>query len=275
MQETRIGLLGAGNIAGALLRGLIASRTVSAERVRASDVRADRLAELERAHGISTCLDNSSLTSWADVVVLAVKPQVIPGVLEEMAPAVDSSKLLISVAAGVPISALQARLPDKTRIVRVMPNTAALVLAGATAIAPGPAATAEDVALASSLFAAVGRTAVLDEALMNVATGLSGSGPAYVMLMIEALADGAVRLGMTRETALLLTAQTLYGAAKLQLETGTHPAQLKDQVTSPGGTTAAGLHALEAGAVRAALMAAVGAATERAEQLGAASAKTR
>ena len=275
MQQKRIGLLGAGNLAGALLRGLIASRTVSAERIRASDVRAERLAELERAHGISTCLSNCELTTWSDVVVLAVKPQVMPAVLEEMAPSLDASKLVISVAAGVAISSLQARLPKQTRIVRVMPNTAALVLAGATAIAAGPAATAEDVALTSSLFLAVGRTAVLDESLMNVATGLSGSGPAYVMLMIEALADGAVRLGMTRDTALLLTAQTLYGAAKLQLETGTHPAQLKDQVTSPGGTTAAGLHALEAGAARAALMAAVSAATQRAEELGAATAKPR
>ena len=269
MEGNRIGMLGAGNMASALVRGLLASATLRPEQLRASDVRAEPLRRLEQEHGIVTHSDNRELVTWANVVVLAVKPQGITAALDSVADELSSEKLLISVAAGVPIDSLQARLRGPSRIIRVMPNTPALVLAGATALAAGAHATPGDLSLAVSLFDAVGRTAVVSESLMDVATGLSGSGPAYVMIALEALADGAVRMGMPRDTALLLAAQTLLGAAKLQLDTGEHPAVLKDRVTSPGGTTAAGLQALETGGLRAALINAVVAATERGRELGA------
>jgi pyrroline-5-carboxylate reductase len=268
MKTQKIGMLGAGNMAGALIRGLLSSGVVEREQLSSSDVRHDRLQEIEREHGTGTTTDNRQLVHWASVVVLAVKPQVVDRVLAEVAEAFDADKLLVSIAAGVPISALSARLPTGTRILRVMPNTAALVLAGATAVARGSHATEQDLATGLALFEAVGKVAVVDEALMNAVTGLSGSGPAYVMLMIEALADGGVKMGLPRDVALLLSAQTLYGAAKLQLETREHPGRLKDMVTSPGGTTIAGLHALESGKLRGILMDAVEAATRRAAELG-------
>ena len=268
MKTQKIGMLGAGNMAAALIRGLLSSGVVEREQLSSSDVRHDRLQEIEREHGIGTTTDNRQLVHWASVVVLAVKPQVVDRVLGEVAEAFDANKLLVSIAAGVPISALSARLPTGTRILRVMPNTAALVLAGATAVARGSHATEQDLATGLALFEAVGKVAVVDEALMNAVTGLSGSGPAYVMLMIEAMADGGVKMGLPRDVALLLSAQTLYGAAKLQLDTREHPGRLKDMVTSPAGTTIAGLHALESGKLRASLMDAVEAATRRSAELG-------
>ena len=181
--------------------------------------------------------------------------------------------MIESVAAGVPLSVLEAQLPDGARVVRTMPNTPAIVQAGATAVAPGEHATEGDLVTARLLFEAVGRVVTLEEAQLDAVTGLSGSGPAYVMLMIEALADGGVKVGLGRDTALLLAAQTVYGAAKLQLETGEHPGRLKDMVTSPGGTAIAGLHTLEAGGLRRTLIDAVEAASRRSEELGAQMAK--
>jgi pyrroline-5-carboxylate reductase len=271
----RVGLIGAGNMAGALIRGLLSSGAIDRERLSCSDVRHERLEEIEREHGIGTTRDNRQLTRWANVVVLAVKPQVVERVLSEVAEGIDQETLLVSIAAGVPISALADRLPPGSRIVRAMPNTAAMALAGATAIARGNHATEQDLVASIALFEAIGRAVVIDESLMNAVTGLSGSGPAYVMLMIEALADGAVKMGLPRDIALLLSAQTLYGSAKLQLETREHPGRLKDLVTSPGGTTIAGLHALEAGRLRATLMDAVEAATRRSAELGKAMAEKR
>ncbi|HEY4160239.1 MAG TPA: pyrroline-5-carboxylate reductase [Polyangiaceae bacterium] len=268
MQDKRIGMLGAGNMAGALIRGLLASKTVSAEQLRASDVRSDHLQELEKCHGIKTHVDNAELVAWANVVVLAVKPQVIDRVLDQLAGAFTSDTLVISVAAGVPIRALEARLPAGARVIRTMPNTAAIALAGATGIAAGSRATAEDIALTRGLFDAVGRSVVLDEYLLDAVTGLSGSGPAYIMLIIEALADGGVKVGLHRDTALLLAAQTVYGSAKLLLETGEHPGKLKDMVTSPAGTAISGLHTLESGGLRRTLIDAVDAATRRSIELG-------
>jgi pyrroline-5-carboxylate reductase len=241
---------------------------VSSEQVRASDLRAERLSELAAEHGIVTTQDNAELVRWADTVVLAVKPQVIDRVLDQIAPLLAPDALVISVAAGVPLRSLEARLPPGTRVVRSMPNTAAIVLAGATAISGGTHATADDLRVAKALFDATGRTVVLDESLLDAVTGLSGSGPAYIMLIIEALADGGVKVGLHRDTALLLAAQTVYGAAKLQLETGEHPGRLKDQVTSPGGTAIAGLHTLESGGLRRTLIDAVEAASLRAAALG-------
>jgi pyrroline-5-carboxylate reductase len=267
MENRKIGLLGAGNMASALIRGLLGSKTLLAEQIRASDLRADQLGELEKNYGIQTHTDNTELLAWANVVVLAVKPQVIGQVLDQAASVIKSDTLVISIAAGVPLSAIEARLPG-ARVLRAMPNTAAIALAGATGIAPGSHARPEDLRFARTLFDAVGRSAVLDESALDAVTGLSGSGPAYVMLIIDALADGGVKVGLSRETALMLAAQTVYGSAKLLLETGEHPGRLKDMVTSPGGTTIAGLHALEAGGLRHTLMNAVEAATRRATELG-------
>ena len=268
MENRKIGLLGAGNMAGALIRGLLGSKSLRPEQIRASDVRADQLAELENSYGILTHSDNSELLAWANVVVLAVKPQVVGQVLDQIASQIKSDTPLISIAAGVPLAAIEARLPVGARVLRAMPNTAAIALAGATGIAPGSHAGAEDLRFARALFDAVGRSAVLDESALDAVTGLSGSGPAYVMLIIDALADGGVKVGLTRETALMLAAQTVFGSAKLLLETGEHPGRLKDMVTSPGGTTIAGLHALEAGGLRHTLMNAVELATRRATELG-------
>jgi pyrroline-5-carboxylate reductase len=268
MEAKRIGMVGAGNMAAALIRGLLASQCVTPAQIRASDVRTERLAELSAEYGIITCADNRELVAWADVVVLAVKPQVIDRVLEQLSNALVPGTLLISIAAGVPIEALEMRLPASVRVARAMPNTAAIALAGATGIAPGSRATEADIEVARSIFGAVGRSVVLDESLIDAVTGLSGSGPAYVMLIIEALADGGVKVGLHRDTALLLAAQTVYGSAKLLLDTGEHPGRLKDMVTSPGGTAIAGLHTLESGGLRRTLMDAVDAATKRAQEIG-------
>lgn len=273
MKSQRIGMLGAGNMAGALIRGLLASKSVTADQIVASDVRGDHLQELEAKYGIKTFTDNRELAKLSNLVVLAVKPQVIDRVLDQMADAFAPDTLLVSIAAGVPIRSLEARLPAHVRVVRAMPNTAAIALAGATGIAPGSRATKADIDVTQALFAAIGRSVVLDESLIDAVTGLSGSGPAYIMVMIEALADGGVKVGLHRDTALLLAAQTVYGSAKLLLETGEHPGRLKDMVTSPGGTAIAGLHTLETGGIRRTLIDAVEAAAKRANELGEAMAK--
>lgn len=268
MRERKIGFVGGGNMAGALIRGLICSETVAPDQIRASDVSASRLNELSERYHIQTTNDNEALSRWADVIVIAVKPQIVDRILAPVGASLNEGDLVISIAAGVPIEAFETRLPAGAKVVRSMPNTAAIALAGATAIAPGTHATPSDLEIAKELFEAVGRCVVLDEALLDAVTGLSGSGPAYVMLMIEALADGGVKVGLGRDTALLLAAQTVYGAAKLQLETGEHPGRLKDMVTSPGGTAIAGLHTLEAGGLRRTLIDAVEAASARSVELG-------
>jgi pyrroline-5-carboxylate reductase len=269
MENRKIGLIGAGNMASALIRGLLGSKTLRPEQVRASDLRADHLAALSEQYGVQTHTENAELVAWANVVVLAVKPQVIDRVLDQISGDINSDTLVISIAAGVPLRAIEARLPNGTRVLRVMPNTAAIALAGAAGIAPGSHATAADTQFTKALFDATGRSVVLDESLLDAVTGLSGSGPAYVMMIIDALADGGVKVGLHRETALLLAAQTVYGSAKLLLETGEHPGKLKDMVTSPGGTTIAGIHTLESGGLRRTLMDAVEVATKRSAELGA------
>lgn len=256
-------------MATALIRGLLLSRTVDAAQLRASDVKAARLGELAAEFEIETTTDNAALVAWADVVVIAVKPQIVDRVLPVIAAHLKPEALVISIAAGVSIETFESELPGSARVVRSMPNTAAIALAGATAIAAGTHADDADMAVAEVLFRAVGRCVTLDEGLLDAVTGLSGSGPAYVMLMIEALADGGVKVGLGRETALMLAAQTVYGAAKLQLETGEHPGRLKDMVTSPGGTAIAGLHTLESGGLRRTLIDAVEAASRRSAELGA------
>jgi len=263
-----IGFLGAGNMAGALILGLIQSEVVASAGILASDVKPERLAQLSKEYGIRVTSDNHALVRDSSIIVLSVKPQVVDKVLTVIGPDVRRDQLVISIAAGVPIAALEARLPPGTRVVRTMPNVAALALAGATAISAGTHATAKDLRAASALFEAVGRVVTLDESLLDAVTGLSGSGPAYIMLMIDALADGGVKVGLHRDTALLLAAQTVYGSAKLLLDTGDHPGRLKDMVTSPGGTAIAGLHTLESGGLRRTLIDAVEVASLRAGALG-------
>ncbi|HEX4448965.1 MAG TPA: pyrroline-5-carboxylate reductase [Polyangiaceae bacterium] len=268
MKTKRLGFLGAGNMAEALIKGILHAKVLPPERILISDVKAERLAHLHQAHGIRTTTDNHLLLRESDVIVLSVKPQTIDKVLTEVGGSIRPDQLVVSVAAGVPIEALEARLPPGSRVVRSMPNTPATVQAGATAIAGGAHAREDDLRMARELFEAVGRVVQLDEGLLDAVTGLSGSGPAYVMLIIEALADGGVKVGLHRDTALLLAAQTVFGSALLLLETGEHPGRLKDMVTSPGGTAIAGLHTLESGALRKTLMDAVETATRRAAELG-------
>jgi pyrroline-5-carboxylate reductase len=263
----KIGMLGAGNMAGALIRGLLAAKTVAPENLRASDPREDRLRELSDSHGIGTTTFNDALVRWADVVVVAVKPQVLPTALGKVGGELGG-KLVISIAAGVTTASLAQLTAPGTRVIRTMPNTAAIARAGATAIAAGPNASTADLDLARELFDSVGRSVVVGESLLDAVTGLSGSGPAYVMLFIEGLADGGVKAGLPRDVALTLAAQTVYGAAKLLVEQGEHPARLKDMVTSPGGTTICGVAELERVGIRHACISAVEAATNRSVELG-------
>ncbi len=265
----KVGFLGAGNMGEALIRGLLKAGLVPADQVFATDVRLDRLEQLGKLYGIHTLSDNPLLVKRVDVVILAVKPQIIHHVLKEVAPAVTTSgQLFISMAAGVPTAALRADLPKGVRLIRVMPNTPALVLEGVTAVARADGLKKGDLETAEEIFGAVGKVVVLEEELLDAVTGLSGSGPAYVALMIEALADGGVRVGLDRITAMTLAAQTVLGSAKLLIETGAHPGQLKDMVTSPGGTAIAGITALEEGGVRRTLINAVERATLRSQELG-------
>ena len=264
----KIGFLGAGNMGEAMIRGLLKAGTVPAEDIFATDVRLDRLQQLGKLYGIHTLSDNSLLVKRVDVVILAVKPQIIHSVLQEVAPAVNPKKLVISVAAGVPTVALRADLPKGVRLIRVMPNTPALVLEGMTAVATADGLQKGDLETAEEIFGAVGKVVVLEEEALDAVTGLSGSGPAYVALMIEALTDGGVKVGLDRVTAMTLAAQTVLGSAKLLIETGAHPGQLKDMVTSPGGTAIAGIAALEEGGVRRTLISAVERATLRSRELG-------
>lgn len=268
MSDFSIGFLGCGNMASAILKGLLVADLVPKGQIWASDVKEERLAWAEKTFGIRTTVDNHALVKACDVVVLAVKPQVIDKTLTAIAGDIGLNHLVISVAAGVSLAAMEAKLPPGTRVVRTMPNTPATALAGATALAAGTHATGADLARAKGIFEAIGRAVVLEESMLDAVTGLSGSGPAYVMLMIEALADGGVKVGLHRDIALLLAAQTVYGSAKLLLETGEHPGRLKDMVTSPGGTAIAGLHTLESGGLRHTLINAVETATKRAAELG-------
>ncbi len=264
----RLAFVGGGNMGEALLRGLLAAKLVAPEEVWVSDVRKERLAFLRQTYRVRTVASNAEAVKQADIVLLAVKPQVVPAVLEGLLQAITEDTLVISIAAGIPTTFISDRFSFPVRVVRVVPNTPALVLEGMSALAGGAHARAEDLEIARRLFEAVGKVVVLDEALLDAVTGLSGSGPAYVFQAIEALADGGVKVGLPRDVALTLSAQTVHGAARMVLETGKHPGQLKDMVTSPGGTTIAGLHALEQGGMRAALMNAVEAATRRSQELG-------
>jgi pyrroline-5-carboxylate reductase len=263
-----IGFLGAGQMATALALGWAKAGLLDVARSIAADPVPGARANFKLTTGIKAVESNLEVLAASDVLVLAVKPQVMDAVLAEVKPALWASHLVVSIAAGVTLKTLGTHLGEKARIVRVMPNTPCLVGASATGFAPAPSATPDDAALVERLFSAVGVAYRVPEHLLDAVTGLSGSGPAFVYLFIEALADGGVKCGLPRAVAQALAAQTVLGAAKMVLETGQHPGALKDAVASPGGTTIAGLHALEQAAFRAAAMDAVEAATKRAQELG-------
>jgi len=264
-----IGFIGAGKMATALAIGFLKSGLTETSKVIASDVHEGARAAFETLTQARTTASNLEVAKSSRVILLAVKPQQMEGMLRELGAVLTPQHLVVSIAAGVTIAKMLKWLgQEDARIVRVMPNTPALVQEGASAFSIGGQATREDAALAQQLFASVGIAVETPETLLDAVTGLSGSGPAYAFQMIEALSDAGVRVGLPRATATQLAAQTLLGAAKMVLETGDHPGVLKDAVTSPGGTTIAGLHELEKGALRATLMNAVVAATARSVELG-------
>ena len=264
----RWGFIGAGKMASAMIRGMI-RHGQPPRSIAASDSQAAARAALMSEAGIQSFPTNAEVAAFSEVVVLAVKPQVMGAVMAELRPELTDRHLVVSIAAGVSLATLARGLGDDRRIIRVMPNTPALVGAGASGYCLGPATTDGDETTVRNCLEAVGQAYCVPESQLDAVTGLSGSGPAFVALIIEALADGGVRVGLPRDLALTLATQTLLGTARLVQETGTHPAVLKDQVASPAGTTIAGLHALEQGGVRAALIDAVTAAYERSVELAA------
>ena len=265
--DQTIGFIGAGNMAEALVRGLLKGHA-SPEKILVSGPREERMNELHAKYGVVATTSNDEVAAKSDIVVLSIKPQILRGVVESIRTSINPNALVVSIAAGISIAAIESRLPEGMRVIRTMPNTPALVDAGATAISRGGHATAADLEVAKRIFDAVGLTVVLDEYQLDAVTGLSGSGPAYLFLILEALSDAGVKVGLSRRTSQLLAAQTVLGSAKLLLETNEHPGLLKDMVTSPGGTAITGLHTLEAGGVRTTLMDAVEAATRRSRELG-------
>lgn len=267
--ELKIGFLGAGKMATALAKGFIHAGLVRPGDLLASDPVEGARQVFGKDVGSKTTISNAEVLQFADVLFLAVKPDQVSDVLNEVAKGVTERHVLISIAAGVPIARLAKALGGQaSRIIRVMPNTPALVGASASAYALGEGARKEDGELAKRLLSAVGVAFQVKESLLDAVTGLSGSGPAYVYMVIEALSDGGVAAGLPRDVATQLAAQTVLGSAKMVLETGKHPGALKDMVTSPGGTTIEGLHELEKGGLRAALINAVRAATEKSRKLG-------
>ncbi|MFA4915245.1 MAG: pyrroline-5-carboxylate reductase [Syntrophales bacterium] len=264
----KIGFIGAGKMGGVLIGSIISRGLLHASDVIVFDVLRERMEELKEQYSVHVAEDKRDIVNSADVVILAVKPQNMAEVLKEIAGDGKKAGLIISIAAGISINFMESYLGKKVRVIRAMPNMPAMVGEGVTALACGGGAGEDDISLACLIFDSVGTTVVVEEKLMDAVTGLSGSGPAYGFVFIEALSDAGVCMGLSRDIALQLAAQTILGAAKLCLVSGKHPAELKDMVTSPGGTTIAGLKVLEEGKIRAVLMAAVEAATIRAGELG-------
>ena len=261
--------LGCGNMGEALVSGLVLSGSAKPADIICTDVREERLEELRTRYGVRTSAQNVEAVAQSEIIIYAVKPQLMAEVLKETADQLDLSKLVVSIAAGVPLRAIEALLHKELRLIRVMPNIAASVKESATALSAGKHARKEDVDLAMAIFNSVGRTVFLRENyLMDAITGLSGSGPAYIFIIVDALADAGVKMGLSRKDAQFLAAQTVMGAAKMLMETREHPGQLKDRVTSPGGTAIAGIHTLEKGGLRTTLINAVEAATQRSKELG-------
>ena len=264
----KIGVVGAGKIGSAIARGVIRAGLATKEKVIASDVSDALRQSITQELGIKATADNSELCDFADIVILAVKPQVVDPVAKEIAKKVGKSKLVVSVAAGVPLARIEANLSPGARVVRVMPNIPCVVGAGAAGFAGGAHATAADLEKVGAILNSFGIGLPVEEKYLDAVTGLSGSGPAYVFLFMEALADGGVQVGLARDIALRLAMQTVYGAAKMALESNKHLGELKDEVTSPGGTTIAGLYAMEQKGFRGTVIDAVVNATRRSQELG-------
>lgn len=264
-----IAFLGAGAMGEALMRGVIEARVYQPQEIVAFDLAGQRLREIGETLGVRTAQNGESAAREADVVLLAVKPQAVAGTLEPLRETLKTSQTLISIAAGISTQRLESFFAEPVACVRVMPNTPCLVGEAASAICAGSHARQEHVAQAHRIFDAVGITLDVPESMLDAVTGLSGSGPAYVYVFIEALSDAGVKMGLPRDVATRLAAQTVRGAAQMILETNQHPGVLKDAVASPGGTTIAGLHALENGAFRGVVINAVEAATQRSRELGA------
>ena len=268
MLTEKIGVIGAGKIGSAIARGVIRAGLAMKENVMASDVSEALRQAAASELGIKVTADNGALCDFADIIILAVKPQIVDPVAKEIAKKLGKTKLLVSVAAGVPIARIEANLEKGARVVRVMPNIPCVVGAGASAYGGGTHATSADLEKVGSILNSFGVGMAVEEKYLDAVTGLSGSGPAYVFLFMEALADGGVQVGLAREVALKLAMQTVYGAAKMALEGNKHLGELKDEVTSPGGTTIAGLYAMEQKGFHGTVMDAVVNATRRSQELG-------
>jgi pyrroline-5-carboxylate reductase len=266
--KLKIGFLGAGKMATALASGFVKAGLVQRADLIASDSSAQARENFAKEVGGTTTGFNPDVAKQATVLFIAVKPDQVVALLRELNPVITEQHLLVSIAAGMPLAKMETELPEEARVIRVMPNTPALVGASASAFSLGKSATAEDGAIVSELLSSVGKVCQVKESLLDAVTGLSGSGPAYIYMVIEALSDGGVAAGLPRDIATKLAAQTVMGAAKMVLDTGLHPGALKDMVTSPGGTTIEGVHQLEKSGVRAAFMDAVVAASEKARRLG-------
>lgn len=272
LKTKTLGFLGGGNMSDAIIKGLINSSFIEAKKIIASDISQSRLDHLNREYKVKITSNNREVVKKSDIIIVSVKPQVIKKVLSEVHDLAHEKKLFISVAAGVPINIMEEILfgeqNKKLGVVRTMPNTPSLVQEGVTAISPGTHVTKGEVHIVHRIFEAIGSTIDVEEEQLDAVTGLSGSGPAYIFMIIEALSDAGVKMGLSREVANILTVQTVLGSAKLVRESGKHPGELKDMVTSPGGTTISGLHTMEAGGVRNSLIDAVEIATERSKELG-------
>ncbi|MDA3972059.1 MAG: pyrroline-5-carboxylate reductase [Desulfobulbaceae bacterium] len=263
----KIGFLGGGQMAEALIKGMIQGDLVEPSQLFVIDPVAARCDLLNGLYHINASTDNKPI--WqCDIIIIAVKPQVMGGLLDSSKDFITSHHLCISIAAGVPLSFMEGILEEGCRVVRVMPNTPALVLEGASALSPGANVSKEDMVMAKTIFDAVGSSVVLPEQYLDGVTGLSGSGPAYVFTFIEAMIEAGLKVGLPRAEAVALTNQTILGSVKLAMETGKHPAELKAMVTSPGGTTIAGLHELEKAGFKAGVMNCVEAAANRSIELG-------
>lgn len=269
LQDVKIGFLGTGRMATALATGFTRD-LLNATQIRGVDPVVASREQFLRVVGDTAVVGESadSTLNDADIIFLAVKPQVMKSALAALDPLTLSSKLLVSIAAGLTISTLESALPSETRLIRVMPNTPCLIGRGACGVSRGSCATDDDEKIVNQLLKTVGLVENVPERLLDAVTGVSGSGPAYVFQIIEALSDGGVQVGLTRDMATRLAAQTVAGAAEMVLQTGEHPAALKDAVTSPGGTTIAAIHEMEKAGVRAGLMNAVAASTKRSQELG-------
>ncbi len=263
----KVACIGAGAMGEALIGGMLQAKLVQPSDVFVADTDEVRLAHVKAAHGVEAG-SNEEVVAQAHTVIVAVKPDVVPAVLQEIGGALTQDACVVSIAAGVPLATIERHLPGGTAAIRAMPNTPCLVQTGAIELAAGTHATDAHVARARALFAAVGTVVTVPESLMDAVTGLSGSGPAYVYMFIEALADGGVQAGLPRDVAVKLAAQTVLGSARMVLETGRHPGELKDMVTSPAGTTIAGVMALERHGFRAACMSVVDEAARRSRALG-------